>query len=171
MPTNNFWSKLPSIGLPWTTCNWAKWAQWFNSTKIWIVHSYMVPSAGKGEELGVRLATSPCKNNLAMKPKEDITQQNKQQQPGKWKKAKDLRLCTWNVLTLYRPKALKMLIDELNKYNEDIWATQVVIWTGNEVLKKTECTFFCSCSANKHQLATGFIINKKVRSDDRFYAS
>ena len=32
------------------------------------------------------------------------------------KKVTDLKICTWNVLSLYKARALKMLIDQLQKY-------------------------------------------------------
>jgi exonuclease III len=56
-----------------------------------------------------------------------------------------------------------MLIDQLHKCNADITAIQEVRWTASGALEKKECTVFYSCSANKHQLGTGFIIDKKVR--------
>jgi hypothetical protein len=45
------------------------------------------------------------------------------------------------------------------RYNSDTG----VRWTGNGALEKKECRVFYSCIANKHQLGTGFIIDKKVR--------
>jgi exonuclease III len=56
-----------------------------------------------------------------------------------------------------------MLIDQLHKYNADITAIQEVRWTENGALEKKECTVFYSCSTNKHQLGTRFIIDKKAR--------
>ena len=73
-----------------------------------------------------------------------------------------MRLCTWNILSLYKPKALKLLIDQLSKYKADITALQEMRWIGNGVIEKKECTIYYSCG-NKHMFGTGFIINQRVK--------
>jgi exonuclease III len=113
--------------------------------------------------LDVRLATTPHKNLHAVNPKENEAGRSKQWQPGKWEKATELRIFMWNVLTLYRPGPLKMLIEQLKEYNVDTTAIQEVRWTGTGVLEKKECTVFYSCSNSKHEFGTGFIVVKKVK--------
>jgi hypothetical protein len=55
-----------------------------------------------------------------------------------------------------------MLLDQLNEYNTDITAIQEVRWTGTGMIEDRDCTVFYSCSSNRHQLGTGFMVNKKV---------
>jgi hypothetical protein len=70
-----------------------------------------------------------------MKPKGNEAGLTRRWQPGS-KKVKDLRICSWNVLNLYRPRAVKMLLDELNGYNTDITAIQEVRWTETGMIEK-----------------------------------
>jgi exonuclease III len=55
---------------------------------------------------------------------------------------KILRICTWNVLSLYRPRALKMLIDQLDKYKADTTALQEVSGKGVERWRKENAQSF-----------------------------
>jgi hypothetical protein len=52
-----------------------------------------------------------------------------------------------------------MLIDQLNEYNTDITAIQARRM-GTGMIEKRDCTVFYSCSNNKNQSGTGFIVNK-----------
>jgi hypothetical protein len=56
-----------------------------------------------------------------------------------------------------------MLIDQLDKHKADITALEEVRWKGSEAMEKRECTALYSCSNNKHQFGTSFIINKSVK--------
>jgi exonuclease III len=44
------------------------------------------------------------------------------------KQRKDLRLATWNVQSLYRPRGLRITINELKKYKIAITANQETRW-------------------------------------------
>lgn len=57
---------------------------------------------------------------------------------------------------------MKLLIDQLNKYNADITALQEVRWVGSGTIEKKECTVYYSCG-KKHEFGTGFIVNKKAK--------
>jgi hypothetical protein len=112
----------------------------------------MVPSLGKGKGLSVRVATSLCENHLAVRSKENKAGETKLCRIGKWRKDEHLRACTWNVLSLYRLRALTILR-----------ALQEGRWKGSEAFEERECTAFCTYSNNKHQFRTGFVISKSVR--------
>jgi hypothetical protein len=52
--------------------------------------------------------------------------------PIKRNKDKDMMLATWNVRSLYRPRALAKLKEELKRYGIAIAAVQEIIWNGSE---------------------------------------
>ncbi|CAK1554951.1 unnamed protein product [Leptosia nina] len=62
-----------------------------------------------------------------MKPKVKETGPIPSKRPGK-NKDNEFRLCTWNVRTLNRPGALKILIEQLIPYQLDILALQEIRW-------------------------------------------
>lgn len=97
-----------------------------------------------------------------MKPKELVNGRINRWQPG-LKKVNELRIGTWNVLTLYKPGALKTLIEQLKICTADITAIQEVRWLGEGVIEKKECTVFYSCNKHKHQFGTGFVVNNRVK--------
>ena len=103
------------------------------------------------------LTIPPCKNPIVEKPIQNSTGLINQ-----WRPKNELRICTWNVLSLYRPRALKLLVDQLVKYKADITALQEVRWINNGVIDKKEYTMYYSCGA-KHQFGTGFIVNRKIK--------
>ncbi|KMQ81564.1 craniofacial development protein 2-like protein, partial [Lasius niger] len=47
----------------------------------------------------------------------------------------EIRLGTWNVLTLLPPGAKNELLDTLTYYKVDITALQEVRWAGNDILR------------------------------------
>lgn len=96
----------------------------------WYVHSYLVSCTGKEGVSFSWLGNTFRRKNFAMNFKKDITWFSKRWLRGKWKKARDLRICTWNVMLQYRPRALKMLFGHLHKYNADAAAVKYVRWRG-----------------------------------------
>jgi exonuclease III len=62
------------------------------------------------------------------------------QQPGKLNKG--LKIGTWNVVSLYRPRALKTLLDQLKIYKIGITCIQEITWNGTNVTEKKEYTVF-----------------------------
>lgn len=49
---------------------------------------------------------------------------------------KELNMYTWGVRSLYRPGALHILMDILDKYKADLIALPKVRWTSSNILKK-----------------------------------
>lgn len=72
-------------------------------------------------------------------------------------------LCTWNVLSLYRPGATQKLLDELLKYKIDILAVQEIRWNGNGIIDKRNHRIYYSCHESAHSLGVGFIVSKKMQ--------
>jgi hypothetical protein len=66
----------------------------------------------------------------AEKPPRNSAGLNLQQRPSK-KKVNDLRIATWNVLSLYRSGAYRSLCDVMTNNTVDIAAVQEVRWVGN----------------------------------------
>jgi len=71
-------------------------------------------------------------------------------------------LRTWNVLSLYRAGALRILLDQIDKYKTGIIAIQKVCWIGQGVLEKRDHTVFYSCD-RKHLLGVGFVAKKNLK--------
>jgi exonuclease III len=88
---------------------------------------------------------------------------NLQRRPGKTK-VNDLRIATWNVLSLYRSGAYRTLGDVMKNNKVDIVMVQEVRLVGNEVLESKECTFsfYYSCHTEKHIFGTGFLVDKRT---------
>jgi hypothetical protein len=62
---------------------------------------------------------------------------------------KDLRVGSWNVLSLYQSGALKMPLSQLDSYKMDVTAIQEIRWTGEGIIDKKNHTIFYSCD-RKH---------------------
>jgi exonuclease III len=92
-------------------------------------------------------------------PKTMLDGRNQLRQPSKYK---DLRIGTWNVLSLYRSHALRNLTDIIQTYKVDIVTIQEVRWTGQSIMGKKECMVYYSCHKRLQQFGTGFIVSKKV---------
>ena len=72
-------------------------------------------------------------------------------------------LGTWNVLFLYRAGALRLLLDQIDKYKIGIIAIQEVRWIGQGVLEKRDHTVFYSCDKKQHLLGVGFVVKKNFK--------
>jgi exonuclease III len=55
-----------------------------------------------------------------------------------------LRIGSWNVLSLYKAGALKMLIEQLDSYKLDITAIQELRWLDKGVMEKRNHVIFYS---------------------------
>lgn len=55
-----------------------------------------------------------------------------------WKRRNDIRIATWNVRSLYRPGALKILSNEALKYKLGILALQEIRWTGSGIMDQRD---------------------------------
>jgi hypothetical protein len=73
------------------------------------------------------------------------------------KRRKDLRLVTWIVRLLYRPKGLRITINELRKYKIAIAAIQETRW--NE--SSNGYNIYTSSLANYHEFGTAFLVDSK----------
>jgi exonuclease III len=75
---------------------------------------------------------------------------------------KELRIGTWNVLTIYKEGALKQLEKLLQDYKLDIIALQEFRWIGQSVLEKRNCRVYYCCQKSKHEFGCGFVVNSKI---------
>jgi mRNA deadenylase 3'-5' endonuclease subunit Ccr4 len=66
-----------------------------------------------------------------------------------------LRIGSWNVSSLYKPGALKMLLEQLDSYTVHITAIQ-------EMAKKDHILFY-SCQKKDHVFGAGFVVNKRIK--------
>ena len=71
---------------------------------------------------------------------------------GSCKKDKDFKLATWNLRSLYRPGALKILIGEVLKYKIDVLAMQEMRWTGAGIMDRRDYSVYYSCQNRDHAL-------------------
>ena len=72
-------------------------------------------------------------------------------------------LGTWNVLSLYRSKALANLLDQLKPYKIDITCIQEMRWVGKGTIERKDCTVFYSCHEKEHRLGVGFIVSNRIK--------
>lgn len=114
--------------------------------------------------LGVGPTTSPRKKKPVMKP-QDMPRNGREKvrRPGKLTKDNEFRLFTWNVRTLHRPGALKVLTDTLESYKADVTAIQEMRWIGSKIIQKLNCDVYYSCHKDKHIFGTGFIVSKRCK--------
>ena len=83
--------------------------------------------------------------------------------PRKRFKDHDLRVCTWNVRTLYREGASIQLVNVLKKYKADITALQEIRWKGQGCRKMQSCDIYYSGHAEKRILGCGFAVGERLR--------
>lgn len=64
---------------------------------------------------------------------------------------------------MFKPDALRTLIDEVTKYNLPIVALQEVRWPGNGNIKSGNYTvFYSGTENNRHENGVGFLINDSI---------
>jgi hypothetical protein len=108
------------------------------------------------------LMTPPWKKEFAAKSKEAKERQAYLRRNGKH--LKDLRIGSWNVLSLFQPAALRMLLVQLDRYELDITAIQEIRWAGEGIIEKKDHTVFYSCQKKEKMFGTAFTLNKKKKS-------
>jgi hypothetical protein len=111
--------------------------------------------------LGVGLTTPPQIINTVTKSKEVKT--GPICQGRHCKGLKDLRVGSWNVLSLYQSGALKTLLSQLGSYKMDITAIQEIRWTGEGIIDKKNHTIFYRCDKKHHTFGTGFTVNMRIK--------
>jgi exonuclease III len=79
------------------------------------------------------------------------------------KRRKDLRLATWNVRSLYRPRCFRITIYELRKYKIAIVAIQETRWNKltPQALTRNGYNIYTSSLANNHEFGTAFLVDSK----------
>ena len=76
----------------------------------------------------------------------------------------DLRICTWNVRTLYTEGASIQLVNVLRKYKADITAIQEIRWKGQGCAKRQSCDIYYSCHAERREFGCGFVVGERLRN-------
>lgn len=80
------------------------------------------------------------------------------------KKQNDLRIYSWNILTLYKSGALRQLENVARTYKADLIALQEVRWNGDGVMQKKDFDLYYSCHKKDHKLGTGFLVGKRLKT-------
>src|SRR5215469_10258009 len=75
----------------------------------------------------------------------------------------EFSLGTRQVLSLYRAGALRLLLDQIDKYKIGIITIQEVRWIDHGVLEKRDHTVFYSCDKKQHLLGVGFVVKKNFK--------
>jgi exonuclease III len=77
--------------------------------------------------------------------------------------SKELRIRTWNVLTLCKRGALRNLDKVLQEYKIDITALQEIHWIGQGIVERRNNNIYYSYHKSKHEFGCGFIVSKRVK--------
>jgi exonuclease III len=108
------------------------------------------------------LTTLHCKISLVKKAHGTACQTTLKRHRN-WKSINEIKLFSWNVLSLFRPGSLRILTDVLSDYRADITPIQELRWVGSGVTQKHDCDLYYNCHDSKHILfGTGFIVNKRI---------
>jgi hypothetical protein len=107
-----------------------------------------------GWGFGDGLTTRPNKRITAKKPQS--TKLRIHVLPGtpfgnRKRKCKEIKISTWNTLSLYRTGSCQNLADVLKEYNITIAAHQVVRWTGTGQVKINDFTIYYKGLDDSHQ--------------------
>jgi len=80
----------------------------------------------------------------------------------KWNRENEIIIGTWNIRTLLHPGKLQELAEQISKTQLEI---QEIRWTGTVLIKKQNCSLYCSGHSSKTgQAGTGFILLKKMQN-------
>ena len=81
---------------------------------------------------------------------------------SKRKRNKDIRLATWNVRTLYRLGATRILTDELKKLKISVVAVQETRWPkATQNFTSNGYQIYCSSNRDDHVLGTAFLVAQR----------
>jgi exonuclease III len=73
----------------------------------------------------------------------------------------DMGFSTWNVRSLYRAGSLRVVAEEISKYELDLVGVQEVRWNGGGTELVNEYTFFYGKGNENYELGTGFLLHVK----------
>ena len=134
---------------------------WFNLMLLNInVASRHEAGPPKSRGLCVGLATQPWKKIEATNAKEERIRTGIT--VSKRKRNKDIRLATWNVRTLYRLGATRILTDELKKLRISVAAVQETRWPKTtQYFTSNGYQIYCSSNRDDHVLGTAFLVAQK----------
>jgi hypothetical protein len=74
----------------------------------------------------------------------------------------DMRFGIWNVRSMYRAGSLRVVGEEISKYNLDLFGIQEVRWDGGDTERAGEYTYFYGKGTENHELVTGFFVHKRI---------
>lgn len=83
---------------------------------------------------------------------------------NKKRKCRDIRIATWNILSLYRTGACQNLTEVLKKYNVSIATLQEIRWTGTGQCRIGEYPIYYEGLEDKHHFSTGYAIHRDYES-------
>jgi len=79
------------------------------------------------------------------------------------RKVLELRIGTWNIRTLFKPVALKCMIDEITRYKIPIVAIQEVRWLNSGSIQcGNSIILYSGLQIGRHDKGVGFVIEKAV---------
>jgi len=81
---------------------------------------------------------------------------------GFWKRNADVKIATWNVISLYKTGASQNLADVLSTYDIKVVAIQEIRWLGVGQLTIVEYIIFFSGMENTHQFSSGFTVHRTL---------
>jgi hypothetical protein len=76
----------------------------------------------------------------------------------------DKRFGTWNVKSMYRAGALRVVREEISKYKLDLVGVQEVRWDRCGTEPAGQYTFFYGKGDQNHELGSGFFVHKRIIS-------
>ena len=76
----------------------------------------------------------------------------------------DMKLCTWNVRSLYRAGSLKAVARELGRCKLDVVGVQEVRWDKGGTVTEVDYDFFYGKGNDNYQLGTGFFVHRTILS-------
>jgi hypothetical protein len=78
-------------------------------------------------------------------------------------KLRDIRIGTWNIRTLFKAGAIKIINDEVKRYKLPIVAIHEIIWPGSGSVKSNDTTIFYSGGTIlRYEFGVAFLINESL---------